>query len=307
MALPAAIQRQVDEATAAQAAATQQQAQQAVGVITDPSQLAPANDVTSAPQQSVDNPPPVQAPTEDWQQKYRSLLGRHAKETGELQATSKAYESQLMNMQRQLDALAQSQKRDEAKEKQTVDPKDVENFGADMIEMVQRYAEQIFQSMDGRITAIEKQLTGVSDRTEVTLEQQFYASLNGLVPDWERVNSDSRWLEWLAEVDPVYGAQRQAALDDARKNLNVQRVANVFNAFKTSHPVKQQESLANQVAPNSASAPVVSTQATKQIWASKAVEKFYSEVAKGRYNGREDEAARIEAEINMAAAEGRIR
>lgn len=241
-----------------------------------------------------------------------------AQKTGELQAQNKTYESQITQMQQQLDVLMQTRKQESAKEKQSVDPKDIESFGADMIDMVQRYAEQTFQSMveqfggksaemDRRLSALEEQVTGVATRTEVTLEQQFYATLKGLVPDWEQVNADERWLKWLAEVDPVYGAQRQTALDSARATMDAPRAANVFNAFKAAFPSRPQESLANQVAPNGAATQPPVPPAAKALLSSRFVEKFYSEVAKGRYLGKEAEAARIEAEINAAAQEGRIR
>jgi hypothetical protein len=321
MALPKSVQRQLDQANQAEAAIALEM-QNAPQVLTDPSQLAaPANDPVSAPPQPAE---PVQAPaTADdpnsptWQQRFKSLQGMFAQKTGELQAQSKVYESQMASLQTQLAALQQA-KMQEPSPKKDADPKDIENFGSDMIEMVQRYAERMFQSvatqldtkvaaMDSRIGALEQQVTGVSNRTEITLEQQFYASLGGLVPDWEKINKDQRWLEWLAEVDPVYGAQRQAALDLARTNLDAQRVANVFNAFKAAHPVKVQDSLANQVAPNGAATVAPTAAAQRPILSAKLIEKFYSEVAKGRYVGREAEAARTEAEINQAAAEGRIR
>lgn len=312
MALPKAIQRQVDEAAAAEAALTQQ-AQQAEAVVTDPSQLPPAQELPQEPP----TPAPPPAPAEDWQQKYKSLQGMFAQKTGELQTQNRQYESQLSQMQKQIDTLMQTRK-EEPREKPAADPKDVENFGADLIEMVQRYAEQMYKGMsdqfgskaselDGRLAALEQQVTGVSNRTNTTLEQQFYATLNTLVPDWEQVNQDSRWLSWLGETDPVYGAARQAALDHAHQQMDVQRVAAVFKAFKTAHPVKTRSSLENQVAPNSAAASVPAGPVAKPILASKFVEKFYNDLAKGRYANSEAEAVRLEAEINLAAAEGRIR
>jgi hypothetical protein len=301
MALPKQVQRQLDEATAAEAA-IQASLQQGPTLVTDPSQLtSSANEQMSPVQQ------PQQPPAEDWQQKYKSLQGMFAQKTSELQGQVKVYESQMANMQRQLDEIRNS-RTEQAEKKATVDPKDIENFGADMIEMVQRYAEQVYAAMDGRIKAIEQALQGVNTRTEVTLEQQFYAALKGLVPEWESINKDEKWLTWLAEVDPIYGANRQAALDAGRQALDVQRVANVFNAFKTAHPVQQRDSLANQVAPTTVGAPVAaSAPAQKQLLSSKFIEKFYNEVAKGRYAGKEAEVQRIEAEINEAAREGRIR
>lgn len=318
MELPAAIQRQADEAAAAEAAVAQN-SQPAENVLTDPSQLAPAITPQAVVQPTNEPAPQADDPNSPtWQQRFKSLQGMFAQKTGELQAQTRTYESQMANMQKQLDALMQTRKKDEAKERQVADPKDIENFGADMIEMVQRYAEQVFQSMaeqfggqvsalDTRLAALEQELTGVNDRTEATLEQQFMVTLKGLVPDWETINTDTRWLKWLAEVDPVYGSNRQAALNQAREALDAQRVANVFNAFKAAHPAKPQDSLANQVAPSGAASPPQAGPKDAPILSSKFVERFYNEVAKGRYVGREEEASRIDAEINLAAREGRIR
>jgi len=316
MSLPKAIQREVEQAEAAQAVLAQQTQQAAETVVSDPSQLA-INDAPGAKEPQA-TPTPAPAPSDDWQQKYRSLQGMFAQKTGELQAQNKAYESQLAQMQRQLDAMAQSKKQDEVKERTAADPSDVEAFGADLVGMVQRYAERVFRAMseqfssqaaalNSRVATLEQQVTGVSQLTNNTLEQQFYATLKAFVPDWERVNQDPRWLDWLGETDPVYGASRQAALDAAHQAMDAQRVANVFAAFKATLPAKANASLANQVAPNGAAAAAPSGPATKQILSAKFVEKFYNDMAKGKYNGREAEAQRIEAEINQAAGEGRIR
>ena len=146
MALPKAIQRQADEAAAAEAAISQQVTQTDV-VMNDPAQLIPANEPVSAQPQPVEPQPPAPPPADDWQQKYKSLQGMFAQKTGELQTQNRQYESQLAQMQKQIDALSQTRKQDEQKANSTADPKDVENFGADLIEMVQRYAERVFQGM----------------------------------------------------------------------------------------------------------------------------------------------------------------
>lgn len=321
MALPKAIQRQVDEAAAVETALAQQQAQAAEALVTEASQLLTATDApvaAPAPAETPPPPPPPPAVTEDWQQKYRSLQGMFAQKTSELQTQVRSYESQMAQLQKQLDVLMQARQQEEAKEKAAADPKDVENFGADMVDMVQRYAERVYQGMaaqfgakaadlEKRIGSLEQQVTGVATKTNVSLEQQFYATLKSLVPDWEEVNQEQRWLTWLAETDPIYGAPRQAALDAAHQQMDAQRVANVFKAFKAAQPPKAQSALANQVAPNGAAASVPTAAASKPVISSKFVEKFFTDLAKGRYTGREKEAANIEAEINLAAAEGRIR
>lgn len=310
MALPKAVQRQVEAADAI------------VQTLQEPAPVAPVEPpvapAVTPPAESASQPPAPQAPTEDWQQKYRSLQGIFAQKVAELQSQNRTYESQMSDLQRQMKELASRTERPQ-EQRQAADPKDVETFGADMIEMVQRYAEQVFRQLaeqfsntaaglESRVAAIEEKVQGVATKTDTTLEQQFYTTLNQLVPDWEAINSDQRWLQWLAEVDPIYGVTRQVALDTAHKTLNAQRVAGIFSAFKATHPSRKQDSLANQVAPSGAAAQTPTpAQSSKPFISAKSVEKFYKDLALNRYEGREAEAAAMEAEINLAASEGRIR
>jgi len=307
MTLPKAIQRQAEEAAAAQAA---------IAATVQP-------DGVAAPTPQPAEPPapaPVAAPAQvdSWEQRYRSLQGILAKETSTLRAQAAASESKLVELTQQIAILTQRQA--EPKPAQVADPKDVEAFGTDMLEMVQRYAERVFQNMtaqvDGKLAGFETRLqklegdvTGVDARATASLEQTFYATLKKLVPNYEEVNASDAWLVWLGDADPVYGVPRQAALDAAFERLDAPRVANVFKAFEASRPPSPSAGLEAQVAPNGV-APIHSSQqapSAPQVMSAKFVEKFYNDVAKGRYLGREGEVARIEAEIQTAAAAGLIR
>ena len=322
MSLPKAIQRQADAADAFQKSLLDaQQDPQGETILNDPSQLG-APDPGGEPQQpAAPAPAPAPKPSDDWEQKYKSLQGVFNSQIPALQATAKAEKEQreklaetVAELQRKLEASAQEPKPAAA------DPKDIESFGADLVDMVNRQAERVYASLvaqfdaqvknfDSRLSSVEQVVTGVSKKTDSTLEQQFYAALSGRVPDFEKINGEQRWLDWLAETDSVYGVPRQAALDAAHRELDAVRVANVFNAYKAQFPAKPQASLSNQVAPSGAAspAPAAAPATNKQLLSSAFVAKFYNDLAVGRYRGRESEAQRLEAEINLAAAEGRIR
>ncbi len=313
MALPKAIERQVAEANAAQAAI---EAQSAVptGVIDDPSQLqAPAPEPqVAAPQTPAPAAPPT-APSENWEHKYRTLQGLLNKQRTDFDARAQTQESELAKLRKLVTELQAAK---EAKqEKAVADPKDVEAFGADMVEMVQRYAERVFQSMasktvdlDRRVAALEQQVTGVSQKTEMSMEQHFYAALGSAVPNWSAVNEDPKFMSWLAELDPVYGVPRKAALDVAYNNLNAPHVISIFKAFIDQHPPVKPESLAQQVAPSSVATPAPATSApAKPIFSAKFVEKVYNDLARGRYASNPAEGERLRKEIDLAAVEQRIR
>jgi len=272
-------------------------------------QTPPAPAASAPPQAAAPAQPP--APTEEsFEQKYKTLQGKYNAEVVPLRRQAQESDRRLNELAQQLRGLT------EAKAAPTTpppaDPKDVETFGADMLEMVSRLAsskaQEVVAEVVRRLDALEGKVTGVTEQTAASLEQQFYTLLGKLVPDWQAINVDDRWLSWLGQVDEVYGVPRQKALDHAFSALDAQRVSNVFKAFVATLPVAPKpESLRDQVTPEGAGTVVTPTAASKSILSEKAITAFYRDVSRGAYKGREAEADSIEAQINLAVAEGRVR
>lgn len=264
-----------------------------------------------APPPAPEPPPPAQPQGRGdayWEQRLRTVQGMN--------------DATVRNLAAEVQALkaAVTAKPPPEPPRPTVDPKDIDAFGADMIEMVNKQAERVHaalsknisalaESLDARMTAIEERFTGVTQQAAVSREEAFYAALAVSVPDWETVNADPAWLEWLAEVDPVYGTARQTSLSQAHSAFDAQRAVAIFKAFKASRPKpRPAESLATQVAPANSGAPTLpAAPAAKRIWTGAEVSKFYNDQAQGKYRLRQAEADRMEAEIAQAGAEGRIR
>lgn len=274
-------------------------------LVAPPAANPPPNEPTQqqAPVEPVAQPAP---PKEDFEHKYRVLQGMYS---ADVASTKK----QLSEMERRfagvVDELTTLKAREtSAAPAPAVDSKDVENFGADLVEMVQRHMDKVLALVNTRLGTLEQKVNGVTQQTALTQEQQFYATLGTLVPDWKEINVDQRWLAWLAQEDPVYGAPRQAALDVAHQRMDPVRVASVFKAFKDGlPPPPAPSSLADQVAPSGAASVVPVATPPKPFLSEKAINDFYRDLGRGFYAGREAEANQIEAEINAAVAEGRVR
>lgn len=282
--------------------------------------VAPPADTTAQPpvtETPPANPPaPVQAPVDEaLEQKYRTLQGKYNAEVPRLVQTTRNLEQQLQTAQAELQRLKQEPPKPQAS---VPDPKDVEAFGAEMIEMVRRQASSEIEaavrahvgSFVQRLEALEAQFKSVNQDVAVTAEQQFLTSLTQLVPNWRQVNVDQKWLEWLGQVDPVYGEARQAALDRATQSMSAERTAAIFNSFlaTVAQPVVPPASeLSNLVAPTrtGASQPPAPAPGPQYI-SVKDVEAFYRDVRMGKYNGREDVMRVMEANINRAIAENRV-
>lgn len=284
-------------------------------VVTDISQLAnPAPPAVATPPQQTQQPSVPDA----WEQKYRSLKGIFDQKVPELQAQVATQSSQVTALTEQVRTLTEVLKHKAAEpdkpQKPANDPRDVEQFGGDLVDMVQRYAGQILnhvdakfagavQHLEGRVERLEASVNGVKEDSAATRESQFYAMLKQLVPDYEEVNRSDFWLNWLGQVDGVYGVARQAALDAAVNRKDAPRVAAIFNEFKA----VAGPSAENQVQPVTVGgAPAPRAPAPKPYLTQKVVQQFYNDTARGRYRGREADAERLEAEINAAIAEGRI-
>ena len=314
--LPRAVQRQVEAAEALLAESTQSET--AVLEAQPPAEtpVEPAPQVQPPAQEAQVQAPPA-APDVDWAHKFKTLQGIFNTEVPKLQQQNKELNARLQDAIERMEKLAQQPKAPEPTQN-VLDPKDVDNFGQDLVEMVQRQTQSVLGKFAGKVDAVvadfekrisqmEQALKGTSQTVAVTAEEMFFTKLTSLVPDWEQVNSSDQFLAWLAETDPVYGQPRQAALNAAQQAMDVGRVANVFKAFKALlPPTAKADPLAKQVSPKG-SATAAPAPTDKPIITQKQVEAFYHDVATGRYRGRDAEVQRLEQMINEAMAENRIR
>lgn len=312
MATPKIVERQLAEADALQQALIQATPGPDATIVTSASQLQepPAQPTPVAPPAT---PAPPAQPSVDWERKFKTMQGMYNTDVPALKAQNLTMQSDVTALKEQVRVLTQAaQQATKPAERPPVDPKDIESFGADLIDMVQRQAQNAHKALrdefSSRIAALEQAVNGVSQKAATSAENQFYATLRSLVPDWQQINTDERWLQWLSEVDPTFGLPRQAALDHAHQTGDPGRVAALFSQFKAALTPPKKESLESQVTPvgtGSAEPPAQAPAARPRI-SEKFVRQFYRDVAQNRYVGREAEAQRIEQEINLAAAEGRI-
>jgi hypothetical protein len=299
--LPAQIQRDLDRANAF--LNPPQDAQVA-------SPPAPGVPVEATQVQPPAPPPAPVPPSEDWEHKYRTLQGVNQRHTADLK-------QRITDLEAHIEQLARAPVAAPATVAPTLNPQDAETFGADLVEMVRRTAQAeggaTVRELQGRIAQLEQQLAGSTAVASKTADEVFYERLEKMVPDWETVNKDEGFLAWLAEIDPMYGTPRQAALTSAGNARDVNRVATVFNTYKGQVPAqpkpatRQEPQVSPQSSGNGATHLSPEAQAgTKPVITIQQVEAFYRDVARGMWRGREQEMAQHEAVINAALAENRI-
>lgn len=155
-------------------------------------------------------------------------------------------------------------------DKPNLNPDDFEGYGEEMKDMV----NTVNKTMDENKN-LKEQVSVIQDNIIRTSEEALLSSLNKAVPDWETINKDQKWLNWLAEPDPLTGVRRQDLLDDAYQARDSVRVATFFNSWKGGGP--------GHSGPSSSNKPKISrqeyNQAIKDATTGRLSEKEFEKIA----------------------------
>ena len=318
MALPRAVQQQIDDADAlvAQLNGTQPvNPDTGEPIVTDPQ---PAPEPQPQPISQEPEPKPA-VPEETWEQRYHSLKGKFDAEVPRLYAQTRELNDQIKQLiAENAIAKAQTSQPSPAPAKTLITEQDKEAFGSDLIDLIERATEQklagnrdLEAQLRAEIDELKGKLGNVTERQVVSDKDRYESALTNAVPDWEVLNVDQGFLNWLAEVDPVYGMPRQYALTNAYEALDATRTASIFNQYKKSlAPAQNQQArpnLQSQVAPTrSRTSPApTNPNVDKRVYTQQDIDAFYTEWRRGFID--EAEAVQIEKDIHAATTEGRIR
>lgn len=315
--LPRQVQQQAEALAAFDAEQTAAQAQPAPP---DPAETPPAQEPIPTP--------PEAPPSEDWRQKYLSLQGMF--NTTAAQLREAAGREQLMKGQvDQLSAQLQqaaAQQPPKAHDP-TVTAKDVETFGSDLLDAMKRSAVDVVAQFRAEISGelaplkaqvahLERQAKGTAEVVGHSSRQGYFRELARLVPDYEAVNADQRFLSWLSQADPMAGVPRQAFLSSAFDQMDAERTAKLFNAWKTEIGALQAAPAPNAPSSTPRPSPAPSTNRVDQapaqttagkVWTSAEIDAVYRAAGRGEYRGKEADFAKITAEIDLALEQGRVR
>jgi hypothetical protein len=191
-----------------------------------------------------------------------------------------------------------------------ISPEEVTEFGEPLVDMTRRAATEVATKV-----AAPLQRDLAEFRTEITDLKRDAAdrawrncidTLTTMVPDWAQINVNADFLSWLDGTDDLSGHTRQELLDRAKDARDAARLARFFTSWKEANQDKAttaRNAMEPHVVPDSSSRTVVP--AGKRVFSRREISQFYADVRAGRVG--DAEAIVIEAEINAAMNEGRIR
>ena len=155
---------------------------------------------------------------------------------------------------------------------------------------------------------LREQLTSTGTQvSEASFEQRLYR----MVPDFEAVNANPKWIAWLNEVDPLIRAPRSSVAQQAFNRGDAEGVAHYVAMFKqTIAPVEQKadktEELERQLQPNRGATSAPPTSQKGKVYTNADIEKMFRKAADLGTKGQTDAAKKLEAEIDAAYMEGRV-
>ena len=251
------------------------------------------------PQPTVDSPPPPQE--ESWEHRFKVLQGKYNAEVPRFAHENKDLKGRLQSLEEQLDEM-----RNAKPVELLVKPEEIEQYGEGLIDVARRVAREELASKDAQIAKLRSEIDSVKSVQSHVVQDNFFKSLTEMVPDWEALNADANFLNWLDGVDDLTGETRQSLLGKAENQRDPVRAAKFFNMYKKtsqSWAAQSAASMEQQIVPPTNQAP--STPQSKKIWTRAEITIFYDRVRRGTISDADANA--IEADIASASFEGRIR
>ena len=251
------------------------------------------------PQPTIDSPPPPQE--ESWEHRFKVLQGKYNAEVPRFAHENKDLKGRLQSLEDQLEEM-----KNVKPPELLVRPEEIEQYGEGLIDVARRVAREELASKDAMIAKLKTEIDSVKSVQSHVVQDSFFRSLTEMVPDWEALNADANFLNWLDGVDDLTGETRQSLLGRAEQQRDPVRAAKFFNTFKKtsqSWAAQSAASMEQQIVPPTNQAP--STPQSKKIWTRAEITTFYDRVRRGTIT--DADAFAIEADIASASVEGRIR
>lgn len=286
-----------------------------------------------AQQQADPAPKPEDAnlSAEEWRHRFLSMQGRFNSEVRK----NGAMEQQMVDLGQELirtqNMIAQGapaaprQAPSGQGNENLITEADREAYGDELIDLAQRAAKS---AVTPELLALRADNQRLTQRVQTTGKRELFATLDGRVPEWRKINVDPRFITWLRLPNIYTGRLRQDMLNEAVAGADAPKAIALFKDFLSeAYATGQQAPAAHQepqaplvprepalalealAAPGRARPASGDTQvpADKPIHTRADIAKFYDNKRRGLYAGRDAEVAAFEADLTAAQREGRIR
>jgi hypothetical protein len=328
MALPKQVQKQLDEVEELEKQLEAQGEDEVKKKKTSKKSKAEDTEVEVTDDEPIEEPVAVEATpaddskeevSESFKQKYATLRGKYDAEVPRLHQQVKELTDQMNAIRREAEA-AKKVEAEKPKEKVSyVTDADREEYGDDLIDFQRRVAKEVSQEYEDRFEqqakVIEQLQQQISNTGNQVGEVGFTQKLNALVPGFDQLDNDERWVAWLNEYDPMTRGPRRDQAQAAFNAGDAEAVAHYVGLFRESvEPVANGKSdrdteLEKQVTPSRSASTVTNKSSSKnsKVYSEKELNNAWTKIRTLNTQGKYDDAEKLEAELTAAYMEGRVR
>ena len=229
--------------------------------------------------------------------KYNAEVPRMAGEIRDLKSQIEQRDTKIRDLETQLQSAPQGEQRAE----DNMDGDEYyqslrDELGEEFANAVKKMAEKVAQ---GEVQSYQQQ-------AQQTEEQRFWSNVYRNVPDFDTVNVDPKFVDWLKrEYDIRTGKPLQEVINEAGQQLDAATVVRIFDEFKRAQqpqPARENDPASPQAqeAPKRKGQPAREPAQSQRSFTPQDYAQLQDEILKGRWKGREAEARQLEAEIHAA-------
>lgn len=328
MALPKQVQKQLDEVEELEKQLEAQGEDEVKKKKTSKKSKAEDTEVEVTDDEPIEEPVAVEATpaddskeevSESFKQKYATLRGKYDAEVPRLHQQVKELTDQMNAIREEAEA-AKKVEAEKPKEKVSyVTDADREEYGDDLIDFQRRVAKEASQEYEDRFEqqakVIEQLQQQISNTGNQVGEVGFTQKLNALVPGFDQLDNDERWVAWLNEYDPMTRGPRRDQAQAAFNAGDAEAVAHYVGLFRESvEPVANGKSdrdteLEKQVTPSRSASTVTNKSSSKnsKVYSERELNNAWTKIRTLNTQGKYDDAEKLEAELTAAYMEGRVK
>ena len=258
--------------------------------------------------------------SESFKQKYATLRGKYDAEVPRLHQQVKELTDQMNAIRHEAEAAKKAEAEKPKEKVSYVTDADREEYGDDLIDFQRRVAKEASQEYEDRFEqqakVIEQLQQQISSTGNQVGEVGFSQKLNALVPGFDQLDNDERWVAWLNEYDPMTRGPRRDQAQSAFNSGDAEAVAHYVGLFRESinEPVAngksdRQTELEKQVTPSRSASTVTNKSSSKdsRVYSEKELNNAWTKIRTLNTQGKYDDAEKLEAELTAAYMEGRVK
>ena len=261
----------------------------------------------------------VEEVSESFKQKYATLRGKYDAEVPRLHQQVKELTDQMNAIRDEAEAAKKAEAEKPKEKVSYVTDADREEYGDDLIDFQRRVAKEASQEYEDRFEqqakVIEQLQQQISNTGNQVGEVGFTQKLNALVPGFDQLDNDERWVAWLNEYDPMTRGPRRDQAQAAFNAGDAEAVAHYVGLFRESvEPVANGKSdrdteLEKQVTPSRSASTVTNKSSSKnsKVYSERELNNAWTKIRTLNTQGKYDDAEKLEAELTAAYMEGRVK